>query len=57
MCALAEIANGKSERKASLEWGIPRSTFRDRKAIILSYYKAASHLQKLLTIIENRLTN
>ena len=57
MCALAEIANGKSERKASLEWGIPRFTLRDRKTATLSYHEAASHLQRLPTVIENRLTN
>ena len=57
MCALAEIANSKSKRKASLKWGIPRSTLRDRKTATLSHHEAASHLQRLPTVIENRLTN
>ncbi len=57
MCALAEIANGKSLRKASLEWGIPRSTLRGRNTTTLPHQEAASHLQRLPTVIENRLTN
>jgi hypothetical protein len=30
MQALDAIANGDSERRASLEWGVPRSTLKDR---------------------------
>ena len=30
MCAFEKVANGKSLRKACLEWGIPRSTLRHR---------------------------
>lgn len=56
-CALAEIANGKSIRKASLEWGVPRTTLQDRNATTLPHVEAASHLQRLPTVIENQLTN
>lgn len=56
-CALAEIENGKSLRKASLEWGIPRSTLRDRNTTTLPRQEGASHLQRLPTIIEDRLSN
>ncbi|RKF60290.1 hypothetical protein OnM2_052073, partial [Erysiphe neolycopersici] len=55
MCALEKVANGKSLRKASLEWGIPRSTLQRRNT--QSRQEGASHLQKLLTVVENRLTN
>lgn len=57
MCALEEVANGKSLRKASLEWGVPRSTLRGRNATTQSHQEAASYLQKLPTVVENRLTN
>jgi hypothetical protein len=57
MSALAEIANGKSLRKASLEWGIPRSTLRGRNATTLSRQEGASHLQRLPTVVESRLTD
>ena len=57
MCALEEVANGKSLRKACLEWGIPRSTLRDRNAITQIRREAADHLQRLPTVIEDRLTN
>ena len=56
-CALTEIANGKSLRKAALEWGVPRSTLQDRNKATLPHVEAASHLQRLPTVIENRLTN
>ncbi|PVH85625.1 hypothetical protein DL98DRAFT_49256, partial [Cadophora sp. DSE1049] len=36
-CALAEIANGKSLRKAALEWGVLRSTLYDRNTTTLSH--------------------
>ncbi len=57
MCALDEIANGKSLRKACLEWGIPRSTLRGRNATTQTHKEAASHLQRLPIVVENRLTN
>jgi len=56
-CALTEIANGKSLRKAALEWGVPRSTLQDRNKTTLPHVKATNHLQRLPTVIENRLTN
>lgn len=54
--ALASIANGASERKASLEWGIPRSTLRNRILGHESHQVAAEPLQKLAPIQEKRLT-
>ena len=57
MCALAEIANGKFKRKALLKWGIFKSTLRNCKIITLLYHEAASHLQRLPTVIKNQLTN
>lgn len=57
MCALEEVANGKSLRKASLEWGVPRSTLQSRNTTTQSRQDGASHLQRLPTVVENRLTN
>lgn len=57
VCALAEVANGKSLRKAAIEWGVPRSTLYDRNTTTLPHQEAASHLQRLPTVVENRLTN
>ena len=55
--ALEEVANGKSVRKASLEWGVPRSTLQDRNATTQSRQEGASHLQRLPTVVEKRLTD
>jgi lambda repressor-like predicted transcriptional regulator len=55
--ALKEIANGKSIRKASLEWGVPRSTLHNRNTTTLPHQEAASYLQRLPTVVENRLTD
>jgi hypothetical protein len=55
--ALREIENGKSIRKAALEWGVPRSTLQDRNATTLPHQEAASYLQRLPTVVENRLTD
>ena len=57
MCALTEVANGKSLQKAALEWGVPRSTLQGRNAATQSHQEAASHLQRLPTVVENRLTD
>jgi len=57
MCAFEEVENGKSLQKACLEWGIPRSTLRHRNNTTQSRQEAANHLQRLPTIIKNRLTN
>ena len=56
MCALEEMANGKSLRKASREWGVPRSTLQGRNATTQSRQEAAEHLQRLPTVVEDRLT-
>jgi hypothetical protein len=56
ICALEEVANGKSVQKASLEWGVLRSTLQDRNATTQSRQEGASHLQRLPIVIENRLT-
>ena len=53
MCALEEVANGKSLRKACLEWGILRSTLRDRNTTTQPRKEALSHLQRLPTVIES----
>ncbi|RKF53474.1 hypothetical protein GcC1_220013 [Golovinomyces cichoracearum] len=57
MCALEEIVNGKSLRKACLEWGIPRSTLHDRNTTTQTHKEAARHLKRLPTVVEDRLTN
>jgi hypothetical protein len=44
MCALEEVANGKSLRKACLKWGIPRSTLRDRNTTTQLRKEALSYL-------------
>ncbi len=56
-CALNEIANSKSLRKAALEWGVPRSTLRHRNTTTQPHKEAADHLQRLPTVVEDRLTN
>ena len=57
MCALEEVANGKFLRKACLEWGILRSTLRDCNATIQIRREVADHLQRLSTVIKDRLIN
>ena len=57
VCALADVANSKSLQKAALKWGVLRSTLYSRNTITLLRQEAASHLQRLPTVIENRLTN
>ena len=56
MCALDEITNGKSLRKASCEWGVPRSPLQGRNATTQPRQEAAEHLQRLPTVVEDRLT-
>ena len=53
--ALDSIANGQSVRKASLYWGVPRSTLQDRLRGSQSKATAASSRQKLSTTQENHL--
>ena len=55
--ALNDIANGKSVRKASLEWGPPRSTLMDRINGRLSYSEAKAPFQRLSPVQEQRLTD
>ena len=52
-CALRDIANGKSERKASLDWGVPRGTIQDRISGRLSRSEAHTHEQRLAPIQES----
>ena len=53
--ALESIANGQSVRKASVNWGVPRSTIRDRLQGSQSKATSASSRQKLSTTQENHL--
>jgi len=55
--ALIDIANGKSERKASLDWGVPRGTLQDRISGRLSRSEAHEHQQRLAPVQEQRLTD
>ena len=54
--ALNAVANGKSLWKAALEGGILRSTLQDCLNATTTHQEAASHLQRLLKTIEDRLT-
>jgi hypothetical protein len=55
--ALDDIANGKSVRKASLDWGVPRSTLMDRINGRVSYSEAKAPFQRLLPVQEQCLTD
>ena len=55
--ALRDIANGKSERKASLDWGVPRGTLQDRISGRLSRSEAHAYEQRLAPTQEQRLTD
>ena len=55
--ALNNIANRKSVRKASLEWGPLRSTLQDRINSHVSHSEAAAPFQRLAPIQEQRLTD
>lgn len=57
MRALDAIGNGASTRKASLEWGVPRSTLQDRIRGHDNRQIGATHLQKLAPVQEKRLTD
>ncbi len=56
MRALDEVANGTSLRRAALKWGVPRSTLQGRLKNPHTRQEAASYLQRLPTVIEDRLT-
>ena len=55
--ALRDIANGKSERKASLDWGVPRGTLWERTQGRVSRLESHAHLQRLAPVQEQRLTD
>ena len=55
--ALSEVANGKSMRKASLHWGVPRSTLQDRISGHVSQKEAQAPYQRLSPVQEQRLTD
>lgn len=57
MQALEAIANGDSQRRASRECGVPRSTLKDRLNSHVSRQEAAAPLQKLSPVQEQRLTS
>ena len=53
--ALRDIANGMSERKASLDWGVPRPTLHERIEGRVSRSESHAHLQRLAPVQEQRL--
>jgi DDE superfamily endonuclease/helix-turn-helix, Psq domain/Tc5 transposase DNA-binding domain len=55
--ALQAIANGQSVQKAALQWGIPRTTIRNRIRGRESRKEAFSGLQRLSPVQEQRLTS
>ena len=55
--ALNDIANGKSVRKASLDWGVPRPTLTARIQGAVSRIEANAYNQRLSPVQEQRLTN
>jgi hypothetical protein len=55
--ALEDIANGKSVRRASLDWGPPRGTLERRIKGHVSRSEGAAPLQRLSPIQEQRLTD
>jgi hypothetical protein len=55
--ALEDIANGKSVRRASLDWGPLRGTLEGRIKGHVSRLEGAAPLQRLFPIQEQRLTD
>jgi hypothetical protein len=55
--ALRDIANGKSVRKASLDWGVTRGTLQQRILGRLPRVEAHAHQQRLAPVQEQRLTD
>ena len=53
--ALADVANGKSVRKAGLDWGVPRSTLQERINGRVSRQEANEPSQRLSPVQEQRL--
>ena len=54
--ALNAVANGMSQKKAGLEFGVPRSTIQNRINGTLSRQEAHEPQQRLSTVQEHRLT-
>jgi len=55
--ALAEVAKGRSVRKACLDWGVPRGTLQDRIKGRVSLKEAHEPFQRLSPVQEQRLTD
>jgi len=55
--ALTDVANGRSMRKACLEWGVPRGTLQERINSRVSRKEASEPSQRLSTVQEQRLTD
>ena len=55
--ALKEIAEGKSMRRASLDWGVPRSTIQERIYGRVTITEAKEPFQRLSSVQEQRLTD
>jgi hypothetical protein len=55
--ALKEVAEGKSVRKAHLDWGVPRSTLQDRIYGRVPQKEAQEPYQRLSPVQEQRLAN
>jgi hypothetical protein len=55
--ALAEVAKGRSVRKACLDWGVPRGTLQDRINGRVSLKEAHEPYQRLSLVQEQRLTD
>ena len=55
--ALADIAKGKSVRRAALDWGVPRGTLHKRINGRVSYREAHEPFQRLSKVQEQRLTD
>ena len=53
--ALTDVANGRSMRKACLEWGVLRGTLQERINGRVSRKEASEPSQRLLTVQEQRL--
>jgi hypothetical protein len=55
--ALADVAKGKSVRKACLDWGVPRGTLHERINGRVSHKEAHEPFQRLSIVQEQRLTD
>jgi len=55
--ALADVALGRSVRKAGLDWGVPRSTLQERISGRVSRQEANEPSQRLSPVQEQRLTD